>query len=615
MNLRRFLAPAVAICVAAAPAFAQTLISRWDFNSTPISFNATIGAGTMTLIGGTTFTLNTGSPNDTGIPNNAPNTTTYPVQGTASGTAGVEFSFSTAGFEDVIFQFDQRHSNTSSRFVQAFYSTNGGLTYIPGPVYSTPGGDTWNFDRTVDFTAIPAADNNASMRVRVVSIFDPGSAPPGSYSASRGTSTYGTASTLRMDFVRITGTSVITTPPSGAGFFAPAAVCRDGETVLTVTVQPGTIPVTTSHIVTADFTGFIASPGVVTLTEITPNTFTATVTLSGTAPTGFGQIPVTVRDATNASRFSVSQASIAVADCSFNSAAQVVIKSVYGGGGNTGAVLNSDFIEIYNRSCTAVNIDGWSLQYTGAGANNLFDGSRQVNLSGMIMPGQTLLIQCERPGAMTPGLPFLNTADFFAYPINPNDTPVAPQTANGFSMGNSSGRLALANTTSFLGSGCSNPAIVDFVGYGTTASCFEGVASVAAPSNTTMAVRKSLGCQDSNQNFNDFEVVFVNDPLNSQSPFQTCSTCTNVCFVDFNADGFLTQEDLGGFLTAFLDESLPPGPSGTNSAPCPGQPAPYATLGYAADYNRDCTANQEDLSGYITDYFGETENPTACIPG
>jgi len=87
------------------------------------------------------------------------------------------------------------------------------------------------------------------------------------------------------------------------------------------------------------------------------------------------------------------------------------------------------------------------------------------------------------------------------------------------------------------------------------------------------------------------------------------------CLVDFNADGFLNQEDLGGFLTAFLDESVPAGPSGTNTAPCPGEPAPYDTLGYAADFNRDCSFNQEDLGGYITEYFGQTENPTNCIPG
>ena len=87
------------------------------------------------------------------------------------------------------------------------------------------------------------------------------------------------------------------------------------------------------------------------------------------------------------------------------------------------------------------------------------------------------------------------------------------------------------------------------------------------------------------------------------------------CFIDFNSDGVLNQEDLGGYLTAFLDESIPPGPSGTSTAPCLGEPQPYDELGYAADYNRDCTVNQEDLGGYLTEFLGESETPTNCIPG
>ena len=87
------------------------------------------------------------------------------------------------------------------------------------------------------------------------------------------------------------------------------------------------------------------------------------------------------------------------------------------------------------------------------------------------------------------------------------------------------------------------------------------------------------------------------------------------CMVDFNSDGFLNQEDLGGFLTAFLDESVPAGPSGTGVAPCPGEPTPYDTLGYAADFNRDCTFNQEDLSGFLTEYLTQVETPNGCVPG
>ena len=103
--------------------------------------------------------------------------------------------------------------------------------------------------------------------------------------------------------------------------------------------------------------------------------------------------------------------------------------------------------------------------------------------------------------------------------------------------------------------------------------------------------------------------------VNSLTVIRVDIACPLVCFVDFNKDGFLNQEDLSGFLTTFLDESVPAGPTGTNAAPCPGEPAPYDQLGYAADYNRDCTFNQEDLAGYITEYFLESEMPTNCIPG
>src|SRR5688572_13082938 len=46
--------------------------------------------------------------------------------------------------------------------------------------------------------------------------------------------------------------------------------------------------------------------------------------------------------------------------------AQVVVSQVYGGGGNSGATLKSDFIELRNNGATAVNLAGWSVQYASA---------------------------------------------------------------------------------------------------------------------------------------------------------------------------------------------------------------------------------------------------------
>lgn len=42
----------------------------------------------------------------------------------------------------------------------------------------------------------------------------------------------------------------------------------------------------------------------------------------------------------------------------------------YGGGGNTGATLKNDFVELFNAGNAAVSLAGWSVQYnstTGTG--------------------------------------------------------------------------------------------------------------------------------------------------------------------------------------------------------------------------------------------------------
>ena len=43
--------------------------------------------------------------------------------------------------------------------------------------------------------------------------------------------------------------------------------------------------------------------------------------------------------------------------------ATLVVNEVYGGGGNSGATLKNDFIELANASGGATSVDGWSVQY------------------------------------------------------------------------------------------------------------------------------------------------------------------------------------------------------------------------------------------------------------
>jgi predicted extracellular nuclease len=62
----------------------------------------------------------------------------------------------------------------------------------------------------------------------------------------------------------------------------------------------------------------------------------------------------------------------------------LVVNEVYGGGGNSGATLTNDFIELTNRSSAAVSVDGWSVQYHSGGATGAWQATP---LTGSIAPG------------------------------------------------------------------------------------------------------------------------------------------------------------------------------------------------------------------------------------
>jgi len=47
----------------------------------------------------------------------------------------------------------------------------------------------------------------------------------------------------------------------------------------------------------------------------------------------------------------------------------IVISQLYGGGGNSGATLKNDFIELYNRGGVPASVSGWSVQYSSAAGN------------------------------------------------------------------------------------------------------------------------------------------------------------------------------------------------------------------------------------------------------
>jgi len=182
--------------------------------------------------------------------------------------------------------------------------------------------------------------------------------------------------------------------------------------------------------------------------------------------------------------------------------AAVMISQVYGGGGNTGATFTNDFVELHNSGSSAVSLAGWSVQYSSATgsswANQLF------KLSGSIPAGGYYLLQLGSQAAVGAAMP----------------TPNASGTTN---ISASAGKLALVSSSTALTGTCpSGGALVDLVGYGSTANCFEGAAA-PAPSATLAIVRASVGnsCQDSGNNASDFSTA-TPLPRNSSAVAQAC---------------------------------------------------------------------------------------------
>lgn len=179
-----------------------------------------------------------------------------------------------------------------------------------------------------------------------------------------------------------------------------------------------------------------------------------------------------------------------------------MISQVYGGGGNSGALLRNDFIEIFNAGNQTIALTGWSVQYLSASGTGTW---QLTNLSGSIEPGQYYLIQEFTGGGGTTDLP-------------------APDSSGNINLAATAGKVALVNLTVALTGSCpTNASILDVVGYGSTATCFEGVGPAPAPSSNNLqsALRNSNGCSDTNNNATDFTAGAAS-PRNTSSAITQC---------------------------------------------------------------------------------------------
>src|SRR5438093_430101 len=82
----------------------------------------------------------------------------------------------------------------------------------------------------------------------------------------------------------------------------------------------------------------------------------------------------------------------------------IVISQVYGGGGNNGATWRNDFIELFNRGTSAVDVTGWSVQYAASTGVTW----AKTDLAGTMQPGQYYLVQEAAGSGGTVNLPTPN---------------------------------------------------------------------------------------------------------------------------------------------------------------------------------------------------------------
>ncbi|WP_420175640.1 ExeM/NucH family extracellular endonuclease [Luteococcus sp. OSA5] len=146
----------------------------------------------------------------------------------------------------------------------------------------------------------------------------------------------------------------------------------------------------------------------------------------------------------------------------------LVVNEVYGGGGNSGATLTHDFVELFNGTGEAIDLTGWKLNYYSA-AGNL---GNSCTLSGTVAAGGHFLVQQAKGSGGTEALP----------------TPDATCTA---AMAGANGSVELVDASG---------AVVDLVGYGTATKV--ETAGAPAASNTT-SVSRTNGA-DSDDNSADF---------------------------------------------------------------------------------------------------------------
>ncbi|HEX6186227.1 MAG TPA: Calx-beta domain-containing protein [Pyrinomonadaceae bacterium] len=252
----------------------------------------------------------------------------------------------------------------------------------------------------------------------------------------------------------------------------------------------------------------------------------------------------------------------------------LVISQVYTRGGETGATFRNDYIEIFNRGNTTINLANYSIQmlvianpqpgFPGGliGATNRFVSSGG---GGPLAPGEhrrIVLGSSGSNGVLLPGS------------VSPN---------NDFNMPGDFGRVAIVRGAAPLGQfGCpvgTDAALVDFFSYG-TATCAEGPTVFPAPTATNAALRNSNGCADTDNNVTDFTSVAA-DPRTDSTPAPPCNLAAPANTIQFET-AFAVVDESAGSAEIFVTRT--------------GDTTGAASVQYATSNNTSDTTDRNDYA-------------------
>ncbi|QQR87934.1 MAG: choice-of-anchor I family protein [Flavobacteriales bacterium] len=194
-----------------------------------------VGSGSSALVGSMTGAT-TAAGSTTGCVQ-ATGTTAWQIGTAAPGatneSSGVEFRTSTLGHENIVFSYDHRHSNSSTRTARIQYTLDGsnwtnldldGSNYDNSSCADRGGIDAGRVDasdpigtnvsdswgrRVIDFTAITGANNNPNFGIRILAAHH---AATGEFRQANNVTSIATGGTWRFDNVSFTADEIV--PPT-----------------------------------------------------------------------------------------------------------------------------------------------------------------------------------------------------------------------------------------------------------------------------------------------------------------------------------------------------------------------------------------------------------------